>query len=246
MQKTFMIENIDKHEEAQKIAKNTITYIKTFLRKGVTEKEIANAANQFMLEQGADESFPYYGVGTLVLVGKRTPVSVSGKVYQPTGQAIEEEDLVTIDVTPSVKGYWGDFARSIVIAHGNPQYLPQQGDSDNVTAMFSGIDFERKLHYKLLQTATPDMTFHELHSVMNKMVQEGGYENIDLHGNYGHSIVDELDKRVFMEPGNETPLGEVGIFTFEPHIRQKDGGSYKHGFKKEDIYFFSEHKLKRM
>lgn len=47
--------------------------------------------------------------------------------------------------------------------------------------------------------------------------------------------------RVYIERGNRKPLGDVGFFTFEPHIATP-GSVY--GFKREDIYYFENGLLK--
>ncbi len=51
------------------------------------------------------------------------------------------------------------------------------------------------------------------------------------------------DDRVYIEKGNNTKLGDVGYFTFEPHI-SVDGSKY--GFKREDIYYFDNEVLKEL
>ena len=47
----------------------------------------------------------------------------------------------------------------------------------------------------------------------------------------------------YIEKGNNTKLGEVNLFTFEPHISIE--GS-KYGYKKEDIYYFENGVLKKL
>lgn len=37
-------------------------------------------------------------------------------------------------------------------------------------------------------------------------------------GNLEHSIVRQKNDRVYIEKGNQTSLGNVSYFTFEPHI----------------------------
>ncbi len=55
--------------------------------------------------------------------------------------------------------------------------------------------------------------------------------------NLGHSIETTRDRRRYVEHGNETPLGAVTLFTFEPHIRRR---GQQWGFKHEDIYYFDQ------
>jgi hypothetical protein len=70
---------------------------------------------------------------------------------------------------------------------------------------------------------------------MTQTVKEMGYENLDFKGNFGHSIERQPDRRRYIEAGNMMPVGEAGLFTFEPHIRKKNCVD---GFKYENIYYF--------
>ncbi len=51
------------------------------------------------------------------------------------------------------------------------------------------------------------------------------------------------DDRIYIEKGNLTTLGDVNYFTFEPHISVNNS---KYGYKKENIYFFENGKLKEL
>ena len=59
-------------------------------------------------------------------------------------------------------------------------------------------------------------------------------------GNLGHSIVKSKNERVYTEKGNHLPLSSVEYFTFEPHISIPNS---KYGYKKENIYYFSNGKI---
>ena len=47
--------------------------------------------------------------------------------------------------------------------------------------------------------------------------------NLDFRKNLGHSIESNIEDRCFIEDGNTRRLGEIALFTFEPHIRSKEG-----------------------
>ncbi len=49
------------------------------------------------------------------------------------------------------------------------------------------------------------MTFEELHAHMNERIHQLGYENLDLHGNLGHSIEQRPEDRIYIEEGNTAP-----------------------------------------
>lgn len=62
-------------------------------------------------------------------------------------------------------------------------------------------------------------------------------------GNLGHSIVRRKADRIYIEKGNNTKLGDVNYFTFEPHI--SIAGS-KYGYKRENIYYFENQKIEEL
>ena len=95
----------------------------------------------------------------------------------------------------------------------------------------------------MVETANPEMTFEELYYQMNQIIRDEGYINLDFMGNLGHSIVRRKEDRVYIEKENHTRLGDVGYFTFEPHISV--AGS-KYGYKREDIYYFENGVLKKL
>ena len=82
------------------------------------------------------------------------------------------------------------------------------------------------------------MTYEELFLALNADIVKLGFENLDIHGNLGHSIEMDQKDRVYIERGNKRSFKDVGkSFTLEPHIRLKGGAV---GFKRENIYYFNE------
>ncbi len=225
--------------DVQKIAKETITYIKTEIRPGMSLSEVRRLCEEKMTMLGAD-SFWYWDIGAFVFAGDETAVSVSGKEYITADRVIESDDIITIDLSPQIGDTWGDYARTIIIENGN--VVRSVGEIVN-DEWRNGLLMEKKLHDKLNETADPQMTFEDLYFKINKYINDMGYINLDFMGNLGHSIVRSKDDRVYIEKGNNTKLGDVSYFTFEPHI-STDGSKY--GFKREDIYYFDNEVLKEL
>lgn len=226
---------MNKNKIAQDIARETIRELHNFIQVGMNEKEIENKALELMVKKGSN-SWWYHGIGVLVLLGKRSIESMSWRDISANEQnRVSENDVITIDVAPTVDGFWGDYARTLFMENGSiaPEDAPQ------TPAFRQGLEAELYLHHKLMEYATPAMTYEELYFKLNAEIVKLGFENLDFHGNLGHSI--ELDQadRVYIERGNTRTFGEVGKpFTLEPHIRLA-GGSI--GFKREDIYYFDDH-----
>lgn len=218
------------YRQVQKIAKDTITYIKQVIKPGMNLRDIRKLCEEKMLVLGAD-SFWYWDVGAFVFAGDETTISISGKQYITSDRTILPNDIITIDLSPQNGDTWGDFARTIILENG----VVVECERVENTEWRQGLDMEEFLHEELMHFAAPDTTFEALYDHMNGLIEEKGFINLDFSGNLGHSIVRKKQDRVYIEKGNTALLGEVAFFTFEPHI--SISGS-KFGYKKENIYFF--------
>ncbi len=224
------------YKQVQKIAKDTIEYIKLEIKPDMSLLDIRKKCEAKLLELGAD-SFWYWDIGAFVFSGDETTVSVSGREYTTSDRLINENDIITIDLSPQYQDIWGDYARTIIVENGN---VVRDIENINNAEWKKGLLMEELLHKELIRYATPDTTFEQLYYYMNDFIVRHNYINLDFMGNLGHSIVKEKNDRIYIEKGNERKLGEVGYFTFEPHISVT--GS-KYGYKKENIYYFAAGKL---
>lgn len=237
--------NVSKYQQVQSIAKETIDYLKSYIKAGVTEKDIVEETEKYMLERGV-ESFWYHNVGAFVFVGERTTISISGRNYIPSDEKVKRKDIVTVDLSPQINNCWGDFARTFIISKGvvigvDKNDFIEMNKINN--ELYEGILIEERLHNIFIQNVNKKMTLEEIYILLNSFIEDFGYENLDFANNLGHSIEIEQDKRVYIEEGNHKKLKDINLITFEPHIR-KNGG--KVGFKREDIYYFSDERLKRL
>jgi Xaa-Pro aminopeptidase len=216
-------DTIDKHRAVQVKALDTLSKIGSYIRPGVSEADIAETCARIMRENGITDTW-YHSALSLVLVGDRTVLSESGKSYRPSDTAIvRDRDLVTVDLSPRCGEIWGDCARSFIV-----------GDDEFQNTMRAGLELELRLHNDVLDMLSPDLTFGEIFDVINREITKAGFENLDFRRNLGHTIERNLDARRYIESGSTTKVADVGLFTFEPHIRQL-GTPY--GFKHENIYY---------
>ncbi len=205
-----------------------------FIKVGMSERTIEEKALELMTEKGSN-SWWYHGIGALVLLGKRSIESMSGHdCYSSEENCVAQNDVITIDIAPTVDGFWGDYACTIFMENG--AVAPE--DAPTNPSFRQGLDAELYLHARLKEIAVPEMTYEELFLALNADIVELGFENLDIHGNLGHSIEMDQKDRVYIERGNKRSFKDVGKpFTLEPHIRLKGGAV---GFKRENIYYFDE------
>ena len=230
---------LSEYSRVQKIAKDTIEFITTEIKPGILLSQVRSLCEEKMLELGAD-SFWYWDVGAFVFSGDETTVSVSGKEYSTSDRTIGSDDIVTIDLSPQIGDTWGDHARTVIIENGC--VVKSVSEIEN-SEWREGLMMEKKLHDKMTEIVSPDMTFEDLYYQMNEYIKDEGYINLDFMGNLGHSIVRRKDDRIYIEKGNRSKLGDVDYFTFEPHISV--AGS-KFGYKREDIYYFENGVIEKL
>ena len=230
---------LSEYSRVQKIAKDTIEFITTEIKPGMLLSQVRSLCEEKMLELGAD-SFWYWDVGAFVFSGDETTVSVSGKEYSTSDRTIGSDDIVTIDLSPQIGDTWGDHARTVIIENGC--VVKSVSEIEN-SEWREGLMMEKKLHDKMTEIVSPDMTFEDLYYQMNEYIKDEGYINLDFMGNLGHSIVRRKDDRIYIEKGNRSKLGDVDYFTFEPHISV--AGS-KFGYKREDIYYFENGVIEKL
>ena len=223
---------MEKYIRVQNIARETMLELHEFITVGMSEKHIRDKAIELMTLKGSN-GWWYHGVGALVLLGNRSVESLSGTKYQPSeDNLVAENDVITIDLAPTLDGYWGDYARTIFMEDGKIAKADQPENSE----FQHGLSAEIFLHAKLLTIIEPAMTFESLFWELNREIEALGYENLDFHGNLGHSIEFDQADRIYIEKGNQVTFSECGKpFTLEPHIKRV-GGAF--GYKREDIYYF--------
>lgn len=221
--------NIDHYVKVQSIAKNVLSELGKHITPYSTEKSIAMAAEHLLTESGISETW-YHNVPALVLLGERSCLSISGKEYYPSDEPVGEINLVTVDLSPCFGNVWGDCARSFVIEDGIYKKIPDRPEFSD------GLEIELNLHKKMKEFVSPETKFSDLYKFGNTLISHYGWENLDFLQNLGHSIETNLLERRFIDKNCHEQLGSASFYTFEPHIRQRNG---KWGFKHENIYYFN-------
>lgn len=103
--------------EMQNLNRAAIKYAAGIVKAGMNLSDIKTLCENYLLGHGAD-SFWYWDVGAFVFGGDETAVSVSGKEYKVTNKIIQENDIITIDLSPQKNNVWGDYARTLVLENG--------------------------------------------------------------------------------------------------------------------------------
>jgi Xaa-Pro aminopeptidase len=224
-------EELKHYQKVQDAARYTLDAITEFIKPGVSEADLVSKCDELQRSVGVD-GYWYKSLPALVLAGDHTTLAISRAPYVPSDTPIQENDLVTIDLNPSIAGYCGDYARTYYIEAGVARRTPQIDEE-----FMAGAHAQDYLHAKLMQVAHTEMTFNDLYQILRKEIDQLGFEQLDY---LGHSVQKDMRHLDFIAPDVTRSLGEVGFFTLEPQIRLKGG---RYGFKHENIYYFQEHEL---
>jgi Xaa-Pro aminopeptidase len=222
--------DVEASRRVQAVAKDVLARLPNQITPEDSERSLVEKAIALLRERGVNQTW-YHDCPALVLLGSRSCLSVSGRTYVPSEERVGQHNLITVDLSPLKDGACGDCARSLFVEDGAVTAMPHD------PALAAGKRFLAALHAEMMQFVQPATTLDELFVCAERRIRDAGFENLDFLGNVGHAMARRREDRIFIERGNRRTLGEIGLFTFEPHVRQIGG---KWGFKHEAIYFFNE------
>ena len=187
-------EEIASISKACQITDDCFSYLLGFIKKGMTEKEIAMEIEHFFKTHGAEG----LAFDTIVASGEN-----SSKPHAvPSERKIQSGDVITIDMGCKYHGYCSDMTRTIFVDcvqdYIKPIYeLVLKNQNQILTEMKEG--------------AVP--------RVLSKMVESDfqihGY---DLVHSLGHGVGLDIHEQPFISSRNENPIKENYVITNEPGI----------------------------
>jgi methionine aminopeptidase len=225
---------INTYKNIQQICKQVMSDSASAICVGKSESEILHASKSIINAHGIKD-FWYHNIPVMVAIGEQTLISMSGKNLTAGNAIIQTNDFITIDLSLGIENHWGIYAKSFAIEDGI-----LKGDNFNNDELRELKFIVDSVHKDMMRIAVPEMSFHDLYHEMTNYVNSYNVVQLDFRNNFGHSIEKHLDDRIYIEHSQMMKLGEKNIFSFEPHIRFKNG---KYGFKYADIYYFEASKV---
>ena len=188
------IDEIENIKKACELTDNCFTYLKSFIKKGMTEKEIANEIERYFKENGAEG----LAFDTIVASGEN-----SSKPHAvPSGRKIQSGDTITIDMGCKYNGYCSDMTRTIFVDFVQEYIKP-------IYELV--LKNQKQTLIEMKEGATPRTLF--------KMVDSDFRVNgHDLVHALGHGVGMEIHEEPFISSKNENGLKENMIITNEPGI----------------------------
>jgi len=201
---------IDILRRAGAVVGQTLEYLRSIIKPGMTLREVDTLGEEFILKSGAKPSFKgLYGF----------PASVCTSVNEviihgvPTDYKLQVGDILGLDIGSIVDGYYGDAAITIPI-----------GDISNEDERL--INCSKDALYNAIDSIRVGMRFKELSSILEKSIRDAGY--VPLRDFCGHGIGrkphDEPNIPNYVEGKiNQGPKIKNGmVFCLEPMVCQKE------------------------
>ena len=186
-------DEISNIEKACEITDNCFEYLLTYIKPGMTEKQIAEEIEEYYKQRTDGLAFE-----TIVASGENTSMPHA----VPTDRKIQEQDIITIDMGCIVNGYCSDMTRTFFVG-SVPDYVKPVYD----------------LVLKNQVQTIEEMKDGESTRLLTKMVENdfklNGY---DLIHSLGHGVGMEIHEAPYINYRTDTQLKENMVVTDEPGI----------------------------
>lgn len=207
-------EEVEYIKKSQKIAEDAFKHILTFIKPGVTEKQIALELDFYMLSHGAEAlSFE-----TIAVTGKKTSMPHG----VPDDTVVKIGDFVTMDFGAVYKGYHSDMTRTVAVGTV----------SEEQKEIYNIVLKAQKTSLEALKKGVP---CSEADKAARDIIKNAGYGDYFGHGT-GHGVGIEIHELPNLSPRSEAKLEIGNIVTVEPGIYIPD----KFGVRIEDMALITE------
>ena len=205
---------VEKIIKAQRIAEAAFEHILTFIKEGVTEKEVALELDYYMLSHGADGlSFE-----TIAVSGKN-----SSKPHGvPSDKKIEKGDFVTMDFGAVVEGYHSDMTRTVAVGFV----------SDEQKNVYETV---LKAQAAAQTAASSGVCCADVDKAARDVIENAGYGEYFNHST-GHGVGVEIHEYPRLSKLCKTALSVGNVVTDEPGIYIPE----KFGVRIEDMLLITE------
>ncbi|MGZ3772688.1 MAG: type I methionyl aminopeptidase [Pseudobdellovibrionaceae bacterium] len=205
--KPLSLEEIKKMTVACRIAADTLTYLDKYVKAGISTNEIDELANDYMMTRGAKSAcIGYHGYP------KYTCTSVNQVVCHgvPDDKTIlKEGDIINVDVTSWIDGFFGDTSKMYMIGNVSAQA------KDIVEVAMMARD-------KGIEAITPKGCTGDIGFEINKFVTRRGYTTVKEIGGHGVGRLFHEEPFIpsFGKKGKGDRLIPFHCITVEPMVNQ--------------------------
>ncbi|MGN0527279.1 MAG: M24 family metallopeptidase [Acutalibacteraceae bacterium] len=189
-------DEVKKIIKAQRIAEDAFRHILTFIKPGVTERQIGLELDFYMLTHGAEAlSFE-----TIAVTGAKTSMPHG----VPDDTVVKDGDFVTMDFGAVFEGYHSDMTRTVGV-----------GNISGKQKLVYNIVLQAQL--EALNSLKAGVTCKEADAKARDIIKDAGYGQFFGHGT-GHGVGIEIHENPSLSPRSEAVLKYGHIVTVEPGI----------------------------
>ncbi|NQS91679.1 MAG: aminopeptidase P family protein, partial [Chloroflexi bacterium] len=185
-------DEIEKMQEAARIAECALSSILPALKLGVTEKEIATKLVGRLFQQGSDPALPFFPI---VSFGENS----ANPHATPTDRDLKVGDLVLIDWGAAFDGYFSDITRTFAMGDPHPE-LEQIAK------------FVEKANSAGRAAVKPGVLTSAVDLATRKVIEDSGYGEYFIHRT-GHGLGREGHEEPFISQYDQTVLEPGMTFT---------------------------------
>ncbi|MDA0986477.1 MAG: type I methionyl aminopeptidase [Bacteroidetes bacterium] len=208
-------EEINIMRASGKITSDVLKLISSFIKVGVTTKELDDVAFDFIKSAGAFPAFKNYGHDKNNLYPATLCVSINDEVVHgiPSDRKLQEGDIVSVDVGVEYRNYFSDSASTFKVG----KVSSEKEHLMNVTKE----SLEKGIEKAIVGNHIGDIS----HAIQSFVEKEGFSVVRDLVGHgVGRELHEEPQIPNFGKPGDGIELTEGMTLAIEPMI---NAGSYK-------------------
>ncbi|MBO4293548.1 MAG: aminopeptidase P family protein [Clostridia bacterium] len=186
-------EELSNLRKACEITDNCFSYILSYIKPGMTEKQIANEIEEYYKQRTDGLSFD-----TIVASGENT----SKPHAVPTDRKIQPEDIITIDMGCKYNGYCSDMTRTFFVGKVPEQIKP--------------------IYDLVLKNQNQTLNEYKdgaiIRNITKMVVNDFKLNNHDLIHSLGHGVGLEIHEPPFINQNTDATLKENMVVTNEPGI----------------------------
>ncbi|ASP28035.1 Xaa-Pro dipeptidase [Spiroplasma corruscae] len=188
---------IEQIRKACDITHEVFLDVLSYVKPGITEKELSNYVTNSFLTKGADK----LSFDTIVASGNNgsKPHAV------PSDKIIQEHDFVTLDMGCSYNGYCSDQTRTFVMTSDNDAVLKE---------IYQIVYDAQELGIKAIK---PGVKTNDIHKICYDYIESKGYGQYFTHGT-GHGLGIEIHEEPYNSVSGDKVLKEGMCITVEPGI----------------------------
>lgn len=186
-------EELSNLRKACEITDNCFSYIISYIKPGMTEKQIAKEIEEYYKERTDGLSFD-----TIVASGENT----SKPHAVPSDRKIQNEDIITIDMGCKYNGYCSDMTRTFFVGK-----VPEE-----VKPVYDLVLKNQK------QTLDEYKDGASIRMISKMVVNDFKLNNYDLIHSLGHGVGLEIHEPPFINQNTDATLKENMVVTDEPGI----------------------------